>query len=145
MRAYRERKAAGERPPRAVCGVMGTLGGRVRFCNMRSAHTKRTALYPSPPLGSAEIVHPFHPLRGQQFAVLKVRTVSGVEILSLQHNEFGSIAAVPREWTDWAPPGSQACSTDQHLLADAWGLMALAELLTALLSGNFDVDPGIVP
>src|SRR6516164_2506555 len=33
----------------------------------------------SRPLGSAEITHPFHPLRGQRFVVLKVRTVSGVE------------------------------------------------------------------
>jgi hypothetical protein len=103
------------------------------------AHTKRTALYPSRPLGSAEIVHPFHPLRGQQFSVLKVRKVSGVETLSLHHNELGSIA-VPREWTNWAPPGSRACLGERRLLADPWGLVALAELVTALGMRNFEVD-----
>jgi hypothetical protein len=83
-------------------------------------------------LGSAEIVHPFHPLRGQRFAVLKVRTVAGVETLSLRHQELGSMA-VPREWTNWAPPGSQVCSGDQQLLADAWSLIALAELFASFL------------
>jgi len=39
-------------------------------------------------LGSAEITHPFHVLRGQRFAVLKVRKVSGVETLSLRHAEI---------------------------------------------------------
>ena len=59
------------------------------------------------PLGSAEVTHPFHPLRGQRFVVLKLRTVSGVETLSLRHADLGSFA-LPREWTDWGPPGFQA-------------------------------------
>jgi hypothetical protein len=77
-------------------------------------------------------------LRGQRFAVLKVRTVSGVETLSLRHEELGSVA-VPREWTDWAPPGSEICSTNP-LLADVWGLLALVDLLAAMTSENFVVD-----
>jgi hypothetical protein len=94
-------------------------------------------------LGSAEIVHPFHPLRGQQFAVLKVRKVSGAETLSLHHKELGSMA-VPREWTSWGPPGSQACAGEERLLIDAWGLIALVELVVALREGDFHVDRGIV-
>jgi hypothetical protein len=90
-------------------------------------------------LGSAEVVHPFHPLRGQRFAVLQVRTVSGVEILSLRQEELGSMA-MPREWTNWARPGSQVCSSAQQLLTDAWGLIALAELLAALRADDFEVD-----
>jgi hypothetical protein len=90
-------------------------------------------------LGSAEIVHPFHPLRGQRFAVLKIRTVSGVETLSLRHEEVGSIA-VPREWTDWTLTGSTVCSTNPPLLIDALGLLALAELVTAVTAENFGVD-----
>src|ERR1700730_7076403 len=62
----------------------------------RSPHTRRTALLANQPLGSAEVTHPFHPLRGQRFVVLKVRRVSGVETLSLRHVELGSFA-VPRE------------------------------------------------
>jgi len=105
----------------------------------RLPHAKRTALRPTQPLGSAEVVHPFHPLRGQRFVVLKVRTVSGVETLSLRHTDLGSFA-MPREWTDWALPGSQVCSGDERLLVDAFGLVALAELIVSLAAGNFEVD-----
>ena len=91
-----------------------------------------------PTFGIGRDAHPFHPLRGQQFSVLKVRKVSGVETLSLHHNKLGSIA-VPREWTNWAPPGSQSCLGEQRLLADPWGLVALAELVTALEMRNFEV------
>jgi hypothetical protein len=48
-------------------------------------------------LGSAEVTHPFHPLRGQRFVVLKVRTVSGIETLSLRHHELGSFG-MARAW-----------------------------------------------
>jgi hypothetical protein len=83
-------------------------------------------------LESAEITHPFHPLRGQRFVVLKVRRVSGVETLSLRQAEFGSIA-MPREWTDWASPDSQtAPGGGEPLLIDAFGLLALTELVTSL-------------
>src|SRR6516162_10288905 len=82
--------------------------------------------------GSAEITHPFHPLRGQRFVVLKVRTVSGVETLSLRQAELGSFA-VAREWTDWAPPGAQAVPSDgKALLIDASGLLALDQLVASL-------------
>src|SRR6516225_8706695 len=97
-----------------------------------SARSHRTALRSSRPLGSAEITHPFHPLRGQRFVVLKVRTVSGVETLSLRQAELGSFA-VAREWTDWAPPGAQAVPSDgKALLIDASGLLALDQLVASL-------------
>jgi hypothetical protein len=69
--------------------------------------------------------------------VLKVRKVSGVETLSLRHTEMGSFA-VPREWTDWAPPGTSIePNTDQQpLLFDAAGALALAELVHALKRNN---------
>jgi len=103
--------------------------GRDRWAFPRS---HRTALRSSRPLGSAEITHPFHPLRGQRFVVLKVRTVSGVETLSLRQAELGSFA-VAREWTDWAPPGAQAVPSDgKALLIDASGLLALDQLVASL-------------
>jgi len=90
-------------------------------------------------LGSAEVTHPFHPLRGHRFVVLKVRRVSGVETLSLRHADLGSFA-MPREWTDWAAPGAQAVLTGvQPLPIDALGLLALAELVTSL-SRNDGLD-----
>ena len=48
-------------------------------------------------------MHPFHPLRGKQFAVLKSRCVRGVECLVLKGSESGTFA-VPRDWTDRARP-----------------------------------------
>jgi hypothetical protein len=83
-------------------------------------------------LGSAEVIHPFHPLRGQRFVVLKVRRVSGVETLSLRHPDLGSFAMI-REWTDWAPPDAQTTTTALPLLIDAFGLAALAGVVESIL------------
>src|SRR5215470_11605562 len=97
------------------------------------AQLLRTAHWLGQPLGSVEITHPFHPLRGHQFVVLKIRKVSRVETLSLRHAERGSFA-VPREWTDWAPPGtpSEPINGQQPLLFDASGALALSELVCSL-------------
>jgi hypothetical protein len=54
-------------------------------------------------LGWAEIRHPFHPLRGQRFEVLKTRRIAGIDTLLLRELERGSFS-VAREWTDWADP-----------------------------------------
>jgi hypothetical protein len=80
-------------------------------------------------LGSAEVTHPFHPLRGQRFVVLKVRRVCGVETLSLRQAELGSFA-MPREWTDWGRV--QAVEAGSALIVDAFGCAALAALLCSL-------------
>jgi hypothetical protein len=56
-----------------------------------------------PGLGWAEICHPFHPLKGQRFPVLKTRRVGGVDTLLLGHVERGSFS-IAREWTDWGTP-----------------------------------------
>lgn len=100
---------------------------------------QRTAPKANQPLGSAEVIHPFHPLRGQRFVVLKVRRVSGVETLSLRHADLGSFA-MPRDWTDWARPEAQASATNVPLLMDAFGLVALAELIEALAHDQSGVD-----
>jgi len=70
---------------------------------------------------------------------LKVRTVSGVETLSLRHPDLGSFA-MPRDWTDWAPPGARAYFNDGQLVIDAPGLVALAELIFSLAAGDFGLD-----
>lgn len=81
----------------------------------------QTALVNSSNLGWAEIRHPFHPLRGQRFEVLKKRRVSGVDTLILRDREYGSFG-IAREWTDWADPsvcevlGFPSCRFDGELL-----------------------------
>ena len=54
-------------------------------------------------MGWAEICHPFHPLKGQRFPVLKTRRVGGVDTLLVGHAERGSFS-IAREWTDWGTP-----------------------------------------
>jgi len=110
------------------------MGNSVRW---RLPRLLRTALRPRQTLGLTEITHPFHPLRGQRFIVLKVRKVSGVEILSLRHTEMGSLA-IARDWTDWAPPGTsvEPINGQRSLLFDALGLLALAERVGSLKRKN---------
>src|SRR5215472_2288357 len=108
-------------------------------CLRRSAQRRRTALISNQPLGSCEITHPFHPLRGQQFVVLKVRIVAGVKALSLRHPDLGSFA-VPRDWTDWTPPGTLARLNGERLLVDAAGLVELADLIFSLTASDFGLD-----
>jgi Family of unknown function (DUF5372) len=52
----------------------------------------------SQPSGFVEIVHPFHPLFRQQFALLKSRTVLGVECVTLKGSLSGTFS-VPKNWT----------------------------------------------
>jgi Family of unknown function (DUF5372) len=82
-------------------------------------------------LGWAEIRHPFHPLRGQRFEVLKKRRVAGVDTLILRELERGSFS-VAREWTDWAdPPLSDSIGFPPPRL-DAQALLELVTLLEVL-------------
>jgi len=95
----------------------------------------RTALEPSSPLGWAEIRHPFHPLRGQRFEVLKKRRVAGIDTLILHEVERGSFS-VAREWTDWAdPPLSESFGIPRRKL-DAQSLLELATLLEVLANSK---------
>jgi hypothetical protein len=82
-------------------------------------------------LGWAEIRHPFHPLRGQRFEVLKKRRVAGVDTLILRELERGSFS-VAREWTDWADPTlSDSLGLPPQQL-DAQSLLELGALLELL-------------
>jgi hypothetical protein len=92
---------------------------------------KRTAQKDNTPLGWAEIVHPFHPLGGQRFEVLKTRCVGGVETLLIRHPEFGS-TAVAREWTDWAGPSLDRPGSESSPPIDFDALLAVAMLLSGL-------------
>ena len=96
-----------------------------------SGRSLRTALEPGTHLGWAEIRHPFHPLRGQRFEVLKQRKVAAIDTLVLRELERGSFS-VAREWTDWADPSAYDLLglTPQRL--DAHSLLELVTLLEQL-------------
>jgi hypothetical protein len=91
----------------------------------------RTALEPSSPLGWAEIRHPFHPLRGQRFEVLKKRRIAGVDTLILREVKRGSFS-VAHEWTDWADPSLSDSLSFSPRRLDAESLLELATLLEVL-------------
>jgi hypothetical protein len=82
-------------------------------------------------LGWAEIRHPFHPLRGQRFEVLKKRRVAGVDTLILRELERGTFS-VAREWTDWADPSLHDSLGCPPCRLDAESLFDLAALLEQL-------------
>jgi Family of unknown function (DUF5372) len=91
----------------------------------------RTALDRSSHLGWAEIRHPFHPLRGQRFEVLKKRRIAGVDTLILRECKRGSFS-IAREWTDWADPSLYDSLDFQPQRLDADSLFELVVLLEEL-------------
>jgi hypothetical protein len=80
-------------------------------------------------LGWAIITHPFHPLRGKRFEVLKTRQFAGTETLILRAPEHGSFA-LARDWTDWGTPEPDAASAAH---APKFAFASLVEL-TRLIS-----------
>jgi hypothetical protein len=98
----------------------------------RWARSAVTALDRSAPSGSAEITHPFHPLKGQRFPILKLRRVRGRETLILQGTAHGTFA-VPREWTDRDDPSPMALlGISPPPFLDGSCLLHLAELISLL-------------
>ena len=90
--------------------------------------TLQTALLPHPSLGWALITHPFHPLKGQRFAILKIRKMGGQEVLSLYDDKRGSLP-IPRDWTDQALPSGHAGLIEPAPILDARCLLKLHDLV----------------
>jgi hypothetical protein len=79
------------------------------------------------PLELVTITHPFHPLRGQQVEVIRVRRGTDPDII-VRHPD-GSHAAVAMSWTNYAvPAGTEPPSTPPHLL-DFTGLCQAVQLI----------------
>jgi hypothetical protein len=81
--------------------------------------------------GWAQICHPFHPLRGRRFVVLKQRRVAGVDTLILRDAEYGSLT-VPMHWTDRAPPSAHERLGNSPGRLDLDRLCELVELIELL-------------
>src|SRR5271165_211849 len=101
---------------------------KCELCRFR--RLERTTQVPNESLGWAEVRHPFHPLKGQRFPVLKPRRVGGTETLILREPTRGSIA-VRREWTDWdAAAASTLAMPPRQLVFES--LLELAKLVDDL-------------
>jgi len=87
-------------------------------------------------LGWAIITHPFHPLRGQLFRVLKARHCGGRATLILEGSEGGTFSILA-EWTDKAPPtGANAAR-----LLSLPALLELVELVRQLKVSEGPAEP----
>lgn len=107
------------------CLSRRSMASSGRWASRRLA---RTTQFPNESLGWAEVRHPFHPLRGQRFPVLKTRRVGGTETLILREADRGSLA-VRREWTDWDT--GAVCEASSPRLAFE-SLVELAQLVERL-------------
>ena len=76
------------------------------------------------------ITHPFHPLAGQRFAILKVRKIAGQDVLSLYDEKRGSLT-MPRAWTDQAEPSPYMGLPEPAPRLDVRCLLKLHELVRA--------------
>lgn len=88
-------------------------------------------------MGWAEVCHPFHPLQGQRFPVLKTRRLSGRETLILREPTRGSVSVL-REWTDWAEPSVLTVPGEQPRRFALEPLLELVKLVESL-SRELDV------
>src|SRR5271157_4164655 len=99
-----------------------------RFDLSEWGQTLRTTLASNPSLGWALITHPFHPLKGQRFAILKIRKVAGREVFSLYDEQRGSLR-IPRDWTDQAVLSADAGLIEPAPILDARCLLKLHDLV----------------
>jgi hypothetical protein len=104
------------------------MGRSGRWGSRRPA---RTALEYKSHLGWAEIRHPFHPLRGQRYQILKERRTAGIDTFLL-HDPVHGTFSVAREWTDWADPSPYGLLGLPPRRLDADSLFELATLLESL-------------
>jgi uncharacterized protein DUF5372 len=82
-------------------------------------------------LGWALITHPFHPLKGRRFAILKIRKMGGREVLSLYEDQRGSLP-IPRDWTDQALLSPHAGLNEAAPILDVRCLLKLQDLVRAV-------------
>jgi hypothetical protein len=101
------------------------MGGNARW---GSRQTIQTALLPNPSLGWAIVTHPFHPLKGRRFAILKIRKLGEQEVLSLYDDKRGSLP-IPRDWTDQALLWPCAGLIEPAPILDARCLLKLHDLV----------------
>lgn len=79
----------------------------------------------------AEITHPFHPLCGEKFPILRSRKLEQRDVLSLKGSHRGTII-VPREWTDKADPNPYGCLDSPASILSYECLCAVADIVATI-------------
>ena len=111
--------------------VVGRSSSLASVCPVSSGQSKSTALGYNPHLGWADITHPFHPLHGQRYKILKSRQVSGKDTLILEDPNGGTFA-VDRDWTNMADPCPAIEQGQPRPILDHKALLKLAILVQEL-------------
>lgn len=83
----------------------------------------------NPLLGSVTITHPFHPLHGQSYTVLKVKEINGSRRYSLLTDS--GVICISESWTDRQAKPMLNLDPCIHPL-DAYILKELAQLLETI-------------
>ena len=81
-------------------------------------------------MGSLTITHPYHPLKGQSYDILKIKKINGERRYSLRVDD--DVVCVPESWTDRCIVHQIDLSEDRHLPFSAAELAELAGLLRDL-------------
>ena len=81
------------------------------------------------------IVHPFHPLSGQDLVVVCERRNRHGERIWYRRSD-GSVASIPRAWTDLATPDAFAMTAAGRARLRPADLAAVAELIAELGRGR---------
>lgn len=89
------------------------------------AQQQQKALDHSRDLGTATILHPYHPLYGQSFPILKIRKVDGQRRYSLRSED--DIFSVPESWV--TDTGQNAFSESYFNADTVRSLLELAKFL----------------
>lgn len=90
-----------------------------------NTQSKQKALNHNKDLGHATILHPYHPLYGQSFPILKARKVNGIRRYSLQSGD--DVFAVPETWV--SDVSTNAFSDSYFDPCSIQHLLELADLL----------------
>lgn len=78
------------------------------------------------------VMHPFHPLSGQQFPLLCQRYTWGEPRVLFEDPATGRVRSLPVTWTDLAPPDPFVSLSAGRALFRLEDLRALVRLLRAL-------------
>ena len=91
------------------------------------------------------ITHPFHPLSGQQFAVVTYRHSFGDHRVFF-HDADGRLRSIPARWTSLVAPDPAVVLAAGHAPFRVSDLLAVARLLHILTSApSAPGDPSIMP
>ena len=80
-------------------------------------------------MGNATITHPFHPLCGQGYELLKIKEVNGTRLYSLRTDS--GVMCVPESWTD-RKVQPENVQNSRKIPFDALTLRELAQFIQAI-------------